>query len=60
MARKQWEGGLAGTIHIHEDDWGMRNLYPLAALPQALRDITGAVKAAQQSGAPEQSGGTDV
>jgi hypothetical protein len=26
------------SIHIHEDDCGMRNLYPVAALPAAAAD----------------------
>jgi len=26
-------------IHIHEDDWGMRNIYPLAALDRVLADV---------------------
>ncbi|MBI5942422.1 MAG: hypothetical protein HY859_18595 [Caulobacterales bacterium] len=29
-------------IHIHEDDWGMRNLYPLAALSETSADVAAA------------------
>lgn len=27
------------VIHIHEDDWGMRNVYPLAALVQVTAEV---------------------
>ncbi|MBL8213404.1 MAG: hypothetical protein JNK87_21985 [Bryobacterales bacterium] len=29
---------MADAIHIHEDDWGMRNLYPLQGLTDAMSE----------------------
>ena len=47
-------------IEIHEDDEGMRNLYPLAARSEAERDMTASVKAAERNRAPDGIGWTDV
>jgi DNA-directed RNA polymerase delta subunit len=30
---------MVDAIHIHEDSWGMRNLYPLAAVDEANADM---------------------
>jgi hypothetical protein len=50
----------AGVIHIHEDDWGMRNLYPLAARSEALADLQDAAVASEKNRDPSGSGWTDV
>jgi hypothetical protein len=51
---------LTGAIHIHEDDWGMRNLYPLAAQPEALADLQDATVAGEKNRDPSGLGWTDV
>jgi hypothetical protein len=48
------------SIHIHEDDWGMRNLYPLAAMPEAAADVREASEAGARSLSPNGIGWTDV
>lgn len=48
------------TIHIHEDDSGMRNLYPLDALPEASADVEQAREAGERNRAPDGIGWTDV
>lgn len=45
-------------IHIHEDDWGMRNIYPLAALDDVLADVETARKKGEENF--DGSGWTDV
>jgi len=50
----------AGAIHIHEDDWGMRNLYPLAAQSEALADLQDATVAGEKNRDPSGFGWTDV
>lgn len=47
-------------IEIHEDDEGMRNLYPLIARAEAEKDMTASVKAAERNRAPDGIGWTDV
>lgn len=47
------------VIHIHEDDWGMRNLYPVAALAHAQNDVSAAVEAGQRNWSPS-GGWTDI
>lgn len=51
---------MIDTIHIHEDDWGMRNLHPLSALTEAMRDITRAAEAGEKNRAPDGVGWMDV
>jgi hypothetical protein len=51
---------MVDTIHIHEDDWGMRNLYPLAARAEAEADIDAAADAAERNRAPSGFGYTDI
>jgi hypothetical protein len=51
---------MGNSIHIHEDDWGMRNLYPLEALPEASIDVQQAAEAGQRNRAPDGAGWTDV
>jgi hypothetical protein len=48
------------SIHIHEDDWGMRNLYPLEALREASADVQEASEASSRNRAPDGIGWTDV
>ncbi|HRD74587.1 MAG TPA: hypothetical protein PK264_01410 [Hyphomicrobiaceae bacterium] len=48
------------TIHIHEDDWGLRNLYPLAAFDAAVADVAAAEKAGRDNVAPDGIGWTSV
>jgi hypothetical protein len=50
----------ASAIHIHEDDWGMRNLYPVGALFEASADIARAIQAGEQNRAASGIGWTDI
>jgi hypothetical protein len=45
-----------GAIHIHEDDWGMRNLYPVGALFEATAEVTRAADAADRNRASDGGG----
>jgi len=46
---KLWGSDIVvDAIHIHEDDRGMRNLYPWAALSEAEKDIAVAAAAAAE------------
>lgn len=47
-------------ISIHEDDEGMRNLYPVAARVEADADMTASVEASARNRAPDGVGWTDV
>lgn len=47
------------VIHIHEDDWGMRTLHPLAAEAEVLRDMAASAAAAERNSIPG-GGWTDV
>lgn len=40
------------AIHIHEDDWGMRNLYPLAAFEDVAADLKAAMVASEKNRDP--------
>jgi hypothetical protein len=51
---------MVDVIHIHEDDWGMRNLYPAAAKAEAEKDIAEAAAAAERNRDPSGFGYTDV
>lgn len=51
---------MVDVIHIHEDDCGMRNLYPLAALTEAEKDIAEAAAAAERNRCPSGLGYTDI
>ena len=48
------------AIHIHEDDWGMRNLYPVAAIFGARADVDRATEAGERNRAPDGIGWTDM
>lgn len=49
-----------GLIHIHEDDWGMRNLYPAAAWNEAQDDMARSVDAGERHRAPDGQGWTGI
>lgn len=52
--------GHMAKIHIHEDDEGMRNLYPVAAQGEASDDLSAAQASGEKNRAPEGLGWTDV
>ena len=45
-------------IHVHEDDEGMRNLYPIEALPAAANDVEQAAIEGEQNRDPNGAGWT--
>lgn len=47
-------------VHIHEDDEGMRNIYPSDAIDDAMEDIGDAKASAMNNLAPDGAGWTDV
>lgn len=47
-------------IHIHEDDWGLRNVYPLAARTEVAEDLAHAVREGETNRLPAGSGWSDV
>src|SRR5215471_8749337 len=47
-------------IHIHEDHWGMRDLYPAAALAHASHEERQAAEAGEHNRDPGGAGWTDV
>ncbi len=49
---------MVDAIHIHADDWGMRNLYPLAVRAEAEADIEEAAAAAERNRDPSGVGYT--
>jgi hypothetical protein len=49
-----------GVIRIHEDDWGMRNLYPLAVQKEAHADLSATIAAGEKNRDPSGLGWTDV
>ena len=51
---------MVDVIHIHEDDWGMRNLYPLSARAEAEKDLAEAAAAAERNLHPSGFGYTDI
>ncbi|HMB48980.1 MAG TPA: hypothetical protein VKN63_11950 [Afifellaceae bacterium] len=48
------------VIHIHEDDWGMRSLYPIEAMPEVDADLQEAIAAAERNRVPDGFGWTDI
>ena len=48
------------VIHIHEDDWGMRSIYPLAAMADVIADLEEARAAAERNRVPDGVGWTDI
>jgi hypothetical protein len=51
---------VASVIHIHEDDWGMRNLYPIAARTEVANDLDAAREAGERNRDPSGIGWTAV
>lgn len=51
---------MVEAIHIHEDDWGMRNLYPLAAAAEAAAELEVAKAAGARNRDPSGFGWTDM
>jgi hypothetical protein len=56
----QADGLSEPTIHIHEDDWSMRNVYPVEALPDVTSDVAKSAAAGERNRAPDGVGWTDV
>jgi hypothetical protein len=44
------------VIHIHEDNWGMRNLYPLVTQAEVSADLAAAITSGQQNRVPSGHG----
>jgi hypothetical protein len=51
---------MVDAIHVHEDDWGMRNLYPMTVRTEVEEDITEAAAAAERNRDPSGFGFTDM
>lgn len=51
---------MVDVIHVHEDDWGMRNLYPIAVRAAVERDIADAADAGERNRDPSGFGWTDM
>jgi len=51
---------MVDVIHVHEDDWGMRNLYPLTVRIEVEDDIAEAASAAEKNKDPSGSGYTAI
>lgn len=49
---------MVDVIHIHEDDCGMRNLYPIAAFDEAASEVAAAAAAAERNRDPSGFGFT--
>lgn len=51
---------MSDVIHIHEDEWGMRSLHPIAAWGEAARDVEAAIAAGERNRAPDGVGWTGL
>lgn len=51
---------MVDVIHVHEDDWGMRNLYPLTLRTELEKDIAEAAAAAEKNRDPSGFGFTNM
>ncbi len=51
---------MTKAIYIHEDEWGMRNLYPLAAADEAAAELEASRAAAERNRDPSGFGWTDL
>lgn len=51
---------MVDVIHVHEDDWGMRNLYPLTVRAEVEEDVANAAAAAEKNRDPSGFGFTDM
>jgi len=49
---------MVDVIHVHEDDWGMRNLYPLTVRAEVEQDVANAAAAAEENRDPSGFGFT--
>ncbi|GAA1786636.1 hypothetical protein GCM10009682_06020 [Luedemannella flava] len=54
------EPAMATVIHIHEDDWGMRRLYPISAAVEVADEVRAAQAASDANRAPDGSGWTQL
>lgn len=59
-SRGRADSGKSIGIHIHEDDWGMRNLYPAKALPAVEGDMEHSIRASIDNRAENRIGRTAV
>lgn len=48
------------VIHVHEDDWGMRNIYPMAVQSEVAADLGKAAATAAASKSPHGIGWTEL
>lgn len=51
---------MTDAIHIHEDDWAMRNLYPEDAADEVAAEVLAAYEAGERNRAPSGIGWTDI
>lgn len=51
---------MVDAIHVHEDVWGMRNLYPMEVRLEVEEDIAAAAAAGEKNRAPSGFGYTDI
>lgn len=51
---------MVDVIHIHEDAWGMRNLYPASVRDEVVEDLHQAAVAEEKNRAPSGVGYTDI
>jgi hypothetical protein len=54
------EPAVATVIHIHEDDWGMRCLYPISAAVEVADEVRAAQAAGDANRAPDGAGWTQL
>jgi hypothetical protein len=60
MGKQGMSDQVASVIHIHEDDWGMRNLYPIVARSEVANDLDAAREAGERNRDPSGIGWTAV
>ncbi|MET1110163.1 MAG: hypothetical protein ABWX67_01405 [Allosphingosinicella sp.] len=51
---------MTDAIHIHEDDWAMRNLYPAETAGEVAGEMRAAHEAGERNRAPDGVGWTDI
>lgn len=51
---------MTDAIHIHEDDWAMRNLYPAEMADEVAGEMLAAHEAGERNRAPDGVGWTDI
>ncbi|WP_454796835.1 hypothetical protein [Novosphingobium lindaniclasticum] len=47
-------------IHVHEDDWGMRNIFPLTVQKEVAKDLDASIQSGEKNRAPAGIGWTAV